>query len=263
MNASATRPQAVGPDTAMLVDVILRSRPHPEQGFRSCIGILAPGQALRRRARRCRLRPRAGARHPLLQLGRRHPEEPSRERAAADRRGADADPREHSRSRLLPLTQGESDADPSHGRAPARARPHRHGRRLHRDAERARCRRTEPRGLARAARRSRGDQPREQAPRPPSARGPAAPVRRRRGRRLPRPPRPRPRSLPQARHLRVGPRASSSWCVIGPTGIGKSWLACALGHKACREGFSVLYKRACAPVQRSQPRRAAKAGCRG
>jgi DNA replication protein DnaC len=32
-------------------------------------------------------------------------------------------------------------------------------------------------------------------------------------------------------------------CLIGPTGIGKSWLACALGHKACREGFSVLYKR--------------------
>jgi len=32
-------------------------------------------------------------------------------------------------------------------------------------------------------------------------------------------------------------------CVIGPTGIGKSWLACALGHKGCREGFSVLYKR--------------------
>ena len=32
--------------------------------------------------------------------------------------------------------------------------------------------------------------------------------------------------------------------VVGPTGIGKSWLACALGHKACHEGFSVLYKRA-------------------
>src|SRR5947208_17056604 len=29
----------------------------------------------------------------------------------------------------------------------------------------------------------------------------------------------------------------------GPTGVGKSWLACALGHKACREGFSVLYRR--------------------
>ncbi len=32
--------------------------------------------------------------------------------------------------------------------------------------------------------------------------------------------------------------------IVGPTGIGKSWLACALGNKACRDGFSVLYKRA-------------------
>ena len=31
---------AVGDSTAILADVILRSRPHPEQGFRSCIGIL-------------------------------------------------------------------------------------------------------------------------------------------------------------------------------------------------------------------------------
>ena len=34
-------------------------------------------------------------------------------------------------------------------------------------------------------------------------------------------------------------------CLItGPTGIGKSWLACALGHKACRDGRSVFYQRA-------------------
>ena len=32
--------------------------------------------------------------------------------------------------------------------------------------------------------------------------------------------------------------------LVGPTGVGKSWLACALGHKACRDGFSVLYRRA-------------------
>jgi DNA replication protein DnaC len=32
--------------------------------------------------------------------------------------------------------------------------------------------------------------------------------------------------------------------ICGPTGVGKSWLACALGHKACRDGFSVLYRRA-------------------
>jgi DNA replication protein DnaC len=38
----------------------------------------------------------------------------------------------------------------------------------------------------------------------------------------------------QSHHLVIG----------GPTGTGKSWLACALGHKACREGFSVLYRRA-------------------
>jgi DNA replication protein DnaC len=44
--------------------------------------------------------------------------------------------------------------------------------------------------------------------------------------------------------------ASSEWVrqkqnllIIGPTGIGKSWLACALAHKACRDGFSVLHKR--------------------
>jgi DNA replication protein DnaC len=33
-------------------------------------------------------------------------------------------------------------------------------------------------------------------------------------------------------------------CIVtGPTGVGKSYLACALGNKACREGYSVLYFR--------------------
>ena len=31
--------------------------------------------------------------------------------------------------------------------------------------------------------------------------------------------------------------------LIGPTGIGKSWLACALAHKACRDGYTVHYTR--------------------
>jgi DNA replication protein DnaC len=31
--------------------------------------------------------------------------------------------------------------------------------------------------------------------------------------------------------------------IIGPTGVGKSWIACALGHKACRDDRSVLYHR--------------------
>src|SRR3981081_4410141 len=31
--------------------------------------------------------------------------------------------------------------------------------------------------------------------------------------------------------------------LLGPTGIGKSWLACALAQKTCRDGFTVLHKR--------------------
>lgn len=32
--------------------------------------------------------------------------------------------------------------------------------------------------------------------------------------------------------------------ITGPTGVGKTFLACALAHKACREGLSTLYVRA-------------------
>lgn len=32
--------------------------------------------------------------------------------------------------------------------------------------------------------------------------------------------------------------------ITGPTGVGKTYLACALGHNACRKGFRVLYRRA-------------------
>ncbi|MEW6748009.1 MAG: IS21-like element helper ATPase IstB [Planctomycetota bacterium] len=31
--------------------------------------------------------------------------------------------------------------------------------------------------------------------------------------------------------------------ITGATGVGKTWLSCALAHKACREGFTVLYAR--------------------
>ena len=44
--------------------------------------------------------------------------------------------------------------------------------------------------------------------------------------------------------------ASCDWvrehhhCLLtGPCGVGKSWLACALGYKACRDNLSVLYQR--------------------
>lgn len=37
--------------------------------------------------------------------------------------------------------------------------------------------------------------------------------------------------------------AHDNLVITGPTGVGKSWLACALGHKACRDDRSVLYQR--------------------
>jgi DNA replication protein DnaC len=37
--------------------------------------------------------------------------------------------------------------------------------------------------------------------------------------------------------------AHDNLALIGPTGVGKSWLASALGHKACRDNRSVIYQR--------------------
>jgi len=56
-----------------------------------------------------------------------------------------------------------------------------------------------------------------------------------------------PRNLDRALFQRL---ATGDWIIrhqnlliLGKTGIGKSWLACALGHKACRDDRSVLYHR--------------------
>lgn len=38
-------------------------------------------------------------------------------------------------------------------------------------------------------------------------------------------------------------RTARSVLLTGPTGVGKTFIACALGHQAAREGFSVLYRR--------------------
>ena len=130
------------------------------------------------------------------------------------------------------------------GRAPARPRPHRHGRRVHRAAERSRrpansparigsaCCSTAKRPAARTSG-SPADCARPGCASPPSSRTSTSA---------------RHRGLDRALFLKL---ASCQWIrdhhhlvIGGPTGIGKSWLACALGHKACREGFSVLYRRA-------------------
>ena len=56
-----------------------------------------------------------------------------------------------------------------------------------------------------------------------------------------------PRGLDRSLFLRL---AAGDWIrqheillLVGPTGTGKSWLACALGHAACRQGATVRYVR--------------------
>ena len=57
-----------------------------------------------------------------------------------------------------------------------------------------------------------------------------------------------PRGLPKAliQDLVAARWVAAHQTVVltGPTGIGKSYLACALAHKACRDGFTVVYRRA-------------------
>jgi DNA replication protein DnaC len=57
-----------------------------------------------------------------------------------------------------------------------------------------------------------------------------------------------PRGLDKALMLRL---AGCDWIrhhdnvlIVGPTGTGKTYLACALGQKVCRDGFNVIYRRA-------------------
>ena len=56
------------------------------------------------------------------------------------------------------------------------------------------------------------------------------------------------RGLDKALFLKLGScawiREHRNLIVTGPCGVGKTWLACALGNQACRENLSVLYVRA-------------------
>ena len=58
-----------------------------------------------------------------------------------------------------------------------------------------------------------------------------------------------PRGLDRGRftglaHESAWVRRKQNVLLVGPTGVGKSYLACALAQRACRDGFSALYTRA-------------------
>lgn len=58
--------ESIGPETGRLVEAILQSRPHPEQGYRACLGVIRLGrrypkermEAAARRANRSEVRSR-------------------------------------------------------------------------------------------------------------------------------------------------------------------------------------------------------------
>ena len=77
----------VGPQTAALVEQILASRPHPEQGYRSCLGLLRLDEAVRPGPRRGGERARRRRRRPLLSP--RRVDAQTRPRSAAARRRTD------------------------------------------------------------------------------------------------------------------------------------------------------------------------------
>jgi DNA replication protein DnaC len=56
-----------------------------------------------------------------------------------------------------------------------------------------------------------------------------------------------PRGLQKSRMAQLASldwiRRSLNLCLTGPTGCGKTWIACALGNQACRQGLSVRYLR--------------------
>ena len=111
--------EKIGPSTAALFEAIMTDRPHPEQGFRTCLGILALTRtydnarvdAACRRGVSIKARSVASIRSILKNgLDRAFLDEA---RAFGSRTRA---PRQHPRPRLLPLTRkgDHADARPSH-----------------------------------------------------------------------------------------------------------------------------------------------------
>ena len=96
--------RAIGPNTEALIIAVLARRPHPEQGFRTCLGILRLYRGID--ATRAEAISARAVRDRRAQLPERrlHPRASAREQDGAARRGQRADlARQHPRFPLLPL----------------------------------------------------------------------------------------------------------------------------------------------------------------
>ncbi len=80
------RANEIGPKTSALIEIILREKTHPEQGFRATIGILKHANSFGVSATGSRLRPRARDWRALLHFGYLDPEDQPRSPTACLRR---------------------------------------------------------------------------------------------------------------------------------------------------------------------------------
>jgi hypothetical protein len=122
----------IGPATAALCDLILEQRPHPEQGFRSCLGILRLARPFGVARLEAAATPSRSARSPTAQSA------PSSTTSSIDTLHVSG-PRTARRS-SIPTSAARaitnrrpSLAHPSHTRPPASARAQWHGQGLRRD----------------------------------------------------------------------------------------------------------------------------------
>ena len=146
---------AIGPSTAKLAELILESRPHPEQGYRACLGILRLGRqyGAGRLEAACDRGLDIGARsYGSIQSILKHGLDKQPARAAPAGRAA-ARSSQHPRLPLLPLRRLDR-ADPSDPRPDAPARARRHGARLRRVGGQSAERRSLARRMAWLAARS-------------------------------------------------------------------------------------------------------------
>ena len=231
----------IGPNTESLIGAVLASRPHPEQGFRTCLGILRSYRGLET-GRLEAVSARARTRRPQLQ-GRRLSARPqARKRHGRGQRSRDAvRARQSARPRLLSLRDVAMLAHPTldqlnalglYGLAKgfrelehkpeARGLDHAEwlGLLLEYETTLRRQKQFETRARVARLRHSASVEDVDYHT---------------------------PRGLDRALFLKL---AACDWIaerrnliIIGASGLGNSWLACALGYKACRENLSVLYTR--------------------